>query len=461
MPRDRRPSSSGCLHGELRVHGHRRSVGEPIGHPDASTGAYKGDAGGPRGREPHFPGTVRVRKSHTESPVHRAGRIDEILVCLPEIPRIHKTACDSVHARHVHVPGRHPRLPATCPFSARVLGQHPAKTRLRASPGRFRYKGIANVFDSLPTEFLFTATRAAIAEMVDLVFESEQQQEVGHHVPHEPASDSAILPGGHAQGAVRRRAEARALEAQIGQHAQATYSDHGLFVGRYDTVLLHYYLTGVEHPGDEAIEELTERIRQLATPWLARLWTRAGRALRRGPPIASPTPTDAPFPRSGCAPPRVERSGARHRACSRRWPVQANLVTADVFREDDDFVLRLYQASGMSTSPTSCPCWTNFGLVVIDSLRHRGRGSTRGGELYLDTFRLELRADASRPLLEPGAAAWSTPSRPSSTGEVTDDNLNGLVLSAGLTWERGGRHPCAATYALQPPARHQAVGRPA
>src|SRR5690606_3697770 len=31
---------------------------------------------------PHQPGTVRVRKSHVESPVHRAGRIDELLVSL-------------------------------------------------------------------------------------------------------------------------------------------------------------------------------------------------------------------------------------------------------------------------------------------------------------------------------------------------------------------------------------------
>ena len=48
-----------------------------------------------------------------------------------------------------------------------------------AKPGSFRHKGIANVYDSLPTEFLFTADQNAITGMVDLVFESEQQQEVG------------------------------------------------------------------------------------------------------------------------------------------------------------------------------------------------------------------------------------------------------------------------------------------
>ena len=137
-------------------------------------------------------------------------------------------------------------------------------------PGSFRYKGIANVFDSLPTEFLFTATREAIAEMVDLVFEAEQQQEVGVTFlmnGQDSAFCLAAMPKTQFSDELRRE-----VEQEIGRTLKATYTDHGLFVGRYDTILLHYYLTGINNPGDEAISALTQRIRQLATPWVARLW---------------------------------------------------------------------------------------------------------------------------------------------------------------------------------------------
>ena len=47
-------------------------------------------------------------------------------------------------------------------------------------PGSYRYKGMANVFDSLPTEYLFTTKADAITDLMDLVLEAEQLAR--HHV---------------------------------------------------------------------------------------------------------------------------------------------------------------------------------------------------------------------------------------------------------------------------------------
>ena len=120
----------------------------------------------------HHSATVQVRKGVQESPVHRAGRIDEITVHMPGQWDDQAVFIRGMFTyRAVTQPSRN--VPILRRILAKILGESDS------TPGSFRYKGIANVFDSLPTEFLFTATEDAVIQMVDLVFESEQQQEVG------------------------------------------------------------------------------------------------------------------------------------------------------------------------------------------------------------------------------------------------------------------------------------------
>ncbi|MEO0605185.1 MAG: hypothetical protein AAF211_27395, partial [Myxococcota bacterium] len=102
---------------------------------------------------PHYPGTVFVRKGAIESPVHRSGRIDEIYVRLggdsPEVTEVELFIRGMFTYRAVTQPSRN------VPILRKVLGE--ILVEQSSEPGSFRYKGIANVFDSLPTEFLFTA----------------------------------------------------------------------------------------------------------------------------------------------------------------------------------------------------------------------------------------------------------------------------------------------------------------
>ena len=91
---------------------------------------------------------VVVRKGNVESPIHRVGLIDEIYLAVPNrdgqgfIP-IHIIGLFTYRA--VTQTSRH--VPVLRSVLAEILKkENPPK-------GSFRYKGICNVFDSLPTEF--------------------------------------------------------------------------------------------------------------------------------------------------------------------------------------------------------------------------------------------------------------------------------------------------------------------
>ncbi len=371
---------------------------------------------------PHEPGTVRVRKSHMESPVHRSGRIDEILVTLPEAMGERTLFIRGMFTyRAVTQPSRN------VPILRRVLASILSESA--AAPGSYRYKGFANVFDSLPTEFLFTATRQAIAEMVDLVFEAEQQQEVGVTLLM-TGTDTAFclvaMPKSQFGDELRRR-----LEHDIVTRLHASYCDHGIFVGRYDTVLLHYYLTGVQRPSDEAIVELTEHIRQLATPWLARVW--AALAEEHGEADAdrlSDTYGRA-FPEAWArdtSAPRVVRDIEMLESLSAERSVAADLF----YDEDDQPTLRLYQAEDLVLTDI-LPVLGNFGLVVHSS--YATEVNSRGGALHMDTFRLDTTRGPDVNLLFERQDLLTDGITAVFAGHIPDDPLNGLVLRSGIDWK--------------------------
>ena len=115
---------------------------------------------------------IAVRKGTIESPVHRAGRVDEIRVQVP-----HEDGAPS-HVlllrgmftfRAVTQPSR--SVPVLRNVLAEVLQEDVSR------PGSWRYKGVANVFDSLPTEYLFTADKEQVATMIDRVLDAESERD--------------------------------------------------------------------------------------------------------------------------------------------------------------------------------------------------------------------------------------------------------------------------------------------
>lgn len=386
----------------------------------AILGPYHHDSSG-TWPPPHFPGTVFVRKSAVESPVHRAGRIDEILVVLNDGSEEHRLFIRGMFTyRAVTQPSRH--VPILRGVLADVLND-----QTTTGPGSFRYKGIANVYDSLPTEFLFTAPRASISEMVDRVFEAEQQQEVGvTFVVNGPGSAFCLLAMPKTQFGDQLRRE---LQEEIVRRTGATYCDHGAFVGRYDTVLLHYFLTGVNDLGPDGIAALTESVRALASPWIARLWTEM--ASRYGEERA-----DQLAERYAKAiPDNWIRQNSIERAIGDMELMELitaeHKVQAEVYEDGRDLVLRVYQGSDVYLSDL-LPVLSNFGIKVIDS--YASKFDLHPQPITVDTFRLEGASGCDRPTLLARAPLLVEAIANVFAGRIVNDSLNAMVLTAGLTW---------------------------
>src|SRR6185436_2587161 len=82
--------------------------------------------------------------------------------------------------RGVTQPSRH--VPLLRRSLARILKNQDSK------PGSFRYKNIANLFDSLPTEFLFTTPTDEIGTMIEML-EAEQEARASVHVTQSEPGD--------------------------------------------------------------------------------------------------------------------------------------------------------------------------------------------------------------------------------------------------------------------------------
>ncbi|MEM6929782.1 MAG: NAD-glutamate dehydrogenase domain-containing protein, partial [Myxococcota bacterium] len=105
------------------------------------------------------------------------------------------------------------------------------------------------------------------------------------------------------------------------------------------------------------------------------------------------------------------------------------LVSADVFEIDGEVFLRVYQPDNIVLSQL-LPVLSNFGLRVLDAQATPVNG--RGGRLHIDTFRLP----ADHPVLLRRAGRLTEAIARVFDRSLSDDRLNGLVLSAGLAWNQ-------------------------
>jgi glutamate dehydrogenase len=366
---------------------------------------------------PHLGGAIKLRKSKLESPVHRSGRIDEVLVSVDGVGTLYLRGLFTYRA--ITQPSRH--VPILRQILAVILAEN-----VSTGPGSFRYRGYANVFDSLPTEFLLTATRQSITSLVEKVFEAEQGQTAGVSFLMNTLDTAFCLctvPKAEYGDDLRRQ-----MEEDIVAVTRATYCDHGVFVGRYDTVLVHFFLTGVTDPGKDAIAGLTAKIHAAATPWADRLYTAL--TARHGAAEADRL-TDTwgrAFPDTWADSNPVERT-VRDIEMLEQLTAK-RVVQADLYRDGRDLVLRVYQLVDVFLS-TLLPVLTNFGVEVIDSYATQVHG--RGGSLHIDTFRLAgAQGIDQATLLQRGPLLTQALAAVFGAG-LSDDRLNGLVLVGGLT----------------------------
>ena len=106
--------------------------------------------------------------------------------------------------------------------------------------------------------------------MIDRVLEAEQERRARAHIMQNQSNGNtfvlAAMPRGRWSDRVRQ-----SIERQITAITGASYCDHGVFVGRYSTILVHFFLTGCARLAPHEVDDLSNDIVELATGWPERL----------------------------------------------------------------------------------------------------------------------------------------------------------------------------------------------
>jgi len=365
---------------------------------------------------------VQIRKSTGESRVHRAGRKDEIRIAIPgsEEPLFLQGLFTyrGVTQASRHVPMLRERL-------KQILKEQGSK------PGSYRYKGISNVFDSLPTEFLFTANHEEIALMIERVLEAEQEQSARVHVIQKPEESTtfvlAAMPRGRWSETLREE-----IETLLVNETGASYCDHGVFVGRYDTMLVHYYMTGTECLNTAQVDQLNTGVRELSASWQDQILNALSSSLDVDAAEALAAKYSQAFDdiyiRMNSAD-QTLRDIEMLEALSEDSPVLADLFIDDKGRAN----LRVYQLRNILLSEM-LPILDNFGLVVLDQFMDPVNPH-RDAERTIDTFRLQGVRSFDEVEIVEQTAELIDGIESVFTNQTIDDPLNHLLLAARIPWE--------------------------
>ncbi len=390
-----------------------------------------------------FAGIVQVRKGAVEAPVHRNGRIDVVRVSLPSGQTVIRGLFTH---RALTQPCRH------LPILRRTLDTSLADSRQR--PNSYRYRGLANIFDSLPTEWLFSATHDQITSVIELVFEAEQDQQARVHVAQQDGGDTTFTLVSIPERRYSEEVRSRVL-ALLGSLTGATYTDSGLFAGRFDSVLLQIYQTGTRALTAEDTARLQADVAELTTPWSERVGGTIGSAFGDNAPVMLARYGEA-FPASYADNTSGEQSAhdIRHLEASRGDGTHT-ATTAWLGEAGGELSLRIYQSKDVLLTDLM-PVIDNFGVVITDSSVVEVRPLALPVQ-HIDIFRVAYVPGvetgdllARRHHLVDGLEAVFRLDMPS-------DPFNKLLLRANLRWQEVDLVRAYFGYARQLGLKHVTV----
>ncbi len=384
---------------------------------------------------PAFAGSamLSIRKAPYDAPIHRAGRVDVINLVLPDLQI-------EIRGMFTH---RALTLPCrTLPVLRRSLRQVLAITQVR--PDSYLSRGFANVFDALPTEWLFSASIAEITDVIDRVFATEQDQSARVSLSGGAGVTFALI-------AVPERRYSDAIRTRLLQFLKeltgANYLDSGLFAGRFDTVLLQVFLTGTRPLTDADREAAQAFVTQLATSWKDRvapvLYERldddtAATLLRRYADAFPPSYTES-----------VSGDLSAHDLEYLEKTRLDERTRAMVYVDGGRALVQVYQRQKLLLTDLM-PVLDNFGLVI--SSQAEVVLQVAGVDLSIASFEIAEGTDlaalaASADRLVAGLEAVFEK-------KIASDNFNRLVLAAGQTWQDADLLRAYFGYARQIGLRH-------
>ncbi|MSP56042.1 MAG: hypothetical protein EXR69_10620 [Myxococcales bacterium] len=374
----------------------------------------------PAAEQAPFEGIVQVRKDSVEVPVHRNGRVDVIRINLPTGQTVIRGLFTH---RALTQPCRH------LPILRRTLAAVLADSMQR--PNSYRYRGLANIFDSLPTEWLFAATTEEIRSVIELVFDAEQDQQARVHIAQRDFGTTFTLislPERRYSDEVRSR-----IVALLAEITGATYTDSGLFAGRFDSVLLQIYQTGTRALTAEDKASLQTHVAQLTTPWSERVSEAFGEAFGSHAPVmlaryGEAFPTGYTEGISGAQAVRDIRQleASRHDGQSSRTTAWLGDVNGSVH-------LRIYQSKEVLLTDLM-PVIDNFGVVITDSSVFAVKPRSLPPQ-HIDLFRVAHVPGVQTPELLARSARFEDGLAAVFGKHMASDPFNKLLLRANLSWQ--------------------------
>ncbi|MCB9736346.1 MAG: NAD-glutamate dehydrogenase [Deltaproteobacteria bacterium] len=208
---------------------------------------------------------ARVRKSSSDSVLHRRGKVDEIVVRTFDhdgAPAGGLVLHGMFTFKGLGEPG------GGIPILRRKLGRiidHAGAVRTS-----YEHKSIVHAFNALPVEYLFEADVAAIESLIEMTVSADDSREIRSHIAAQPDSRSAyafiVLPKEHYSDDLRALLQ-MVLQAELG----ASYADHRVYLGKFGSVALHFYLTGSHAFDTHDLHAIEEKLVAVGTPWTLRL----------------------------------------------------------------------------------------------------------------------------------------------------------------------------------------------
>ena len=368
---------------------------------------------------------LRVQKSSQESLVHRPGKVDEILLRLYDD---RGQPCGGVAIHGLFTFKGLSEAGSRIPILRRKLDRLLAEDG-GVVPGGYEYKGLVNAFNTLPVEYLFEADLGAIRHLLRMIVTADATHEIHSQVVINDDARSAyafvVIPKEHYHDELRQEMQ-RALRSSL----KASYVDHRVYLGKFGSVAVHFYLTGGADFGTATLEEVECQLVEIGTPWSYRLRQRleldygetrcAELDARYGDAFPEAYTSITPATVAVVDVHHLEALGAGE---DMRFHVFAHPSHAD------QALLRIYAREPMQLTAI-LPVVDNFGVVVAEQFAFEVFPADAKTPLAVNTLRV-LRGDhdvvAQGPALIDGLRAVFRRRMPS-------DRLNRLLLGAQLTW---------------------------
>jgi glutamate dehydrogenase len=376
-----------------------------------------------RSERPSWP-LVKVRKSPAETEVHRAGKVDEILV-----RRFDPTTGKPMGGIVIHGTFTFKALretPSAVPVLRRKVERILAESE--TVPGSHDHKRLLSACDALPVEFLFEAPASLVRQLLDLGLQADTLRETRSRIVRAEDDSSAYvfvaMPKEHYSDDTRV-----AIQKHVAKALGATYVDHRVQFGKLGSVTVHFYVTAERKLAAANNEALEQEILALGTPWTVSLRTALHSELGE-------EQGEAKFARWGSA----FSEGYMEITSPQEAVVDLNFLELVLekgqmrffifpMRQDPRHaLLRIYSGSPVLLTDV-LPAIDHFGLVVIEQFVFDIQRAD-GTPATVNTLRVER---GEKDVLE-HAEALVEALRAVFAKRMRSDRLNRLLLKARLTW---------------------------